>query len=77
MTWLSDAVYKLNRTQLRTDPCGTPNGRCCGQDSVLDMLMLWCLSEKYELSYRRAVPEIVVKGLNDQLYRKQLRDQVK
>ena len=81
MTRLRDVVYKLNRTGPRTDPCGTPYGRCCGQDSVPDMLMLWCLSEKYDLNYQRAsarnVDEGVVKGLNDQLYRKQLRDQVK
>ena len=50
MTWLRDVVYKLNRARPRTDPCGTPNGRCCGQDSVPDMLMLWCPSEKYDLT---------------------------
>ena len=54
MTWLSDVVYKLNRTGPRTDPCGTPNGRFCGQDSVPDMLILWYLSEKYDLNHRRA-----------------------
>ena len=58
MTWLSDVVYKLNRTGPRTDPCGTPNGRCCGQDSVPDMLILWSKSEKYGLNHRRAGPEI-------------------
>ena len=51
-------VYKLIRTGSRTDPCGTPNGRCCWQDSVPDMLMLWCLSEKYDLNHRRAVQEL-------------------
>ena len=45
MTWMRDVVYKLSRTGLRTDPCGTPNGRFCMQDSVPDMLMRWCLSE--------------------------------
>ena len=45
-----DVVYKLNRTKTRTDPCSTLNGRCCGQDSVLDMLILWCLSKKYDLN---------------------------
>ena len=58
MTWLRDVVDKLNRTGLRTDPCGTPNGRCCGQDSVSGMLMLQCLSEKYDLNHRRDVQEI-------------------
>ena len=37
-------MYKL--TGPRTDPCKTPNGRRCGQDSVPYILMLWCLSEK-------------------------------
>ena len=45
MTWLRDVVYKLNRTGPKTDPCGTPNGRCFGQDSEPDILMHWCLSE--------------------------------
>ena len=40
------------------DPCGTPNGMCCGQDSVPDMLMRWFLSEKYDLNHRRAVSEM-------------------
>ena len=40
-------IYKVNRTGPRTDPCDTPNGRCCGQDNEPDMLMLWYLSEKY------------------------------
>ena len=89
MTWLRDIVHKLNRTGPRTDSCGTPNGRCCGQDSVPYnniMLMLWCMSEKYDLNHGRAaymckkcqnVYEGIVKGLNYQSYRKQLRDQVK
>ena len=64
MTW-------LNRTGPRTDPCGTPNGRCCGQDSVPDMLMFW-LCQKCHNVY-----EGVVKGLNDHSYWKQLRDLVK
>ena len=51
MTWLSDVVYKLNGTGPRTDPCDTPNGRGCGQDSVPDLLMLWYLSEKYNLNH--------------------------
>ena len=58
MTWLSDVVYKLNRTGPRMDLCGTPNGRCCGQDNVPDMFMLWCLSEKYDLNHRRGGPEM-------------------
>ena len=37
---------------------GIPNGRCCGQDSVPDMLMLWYLFEKYDLNHRRTVPEM-------------------
>ena len=82
MTWLRDVVYKLKRTGPRTYPCGTLNRRCCGQDSVPDMLILWCLCEKYDLNHRRAVPEMQnvyenVKGLNDQSCRKQLRDQLK
>ena len=32
-----DVVYKINRTEPRTDPCGTPSGRCCGHDSVPDI----------------------------------------
>ena len=58
MNWLRDVVHKLKRSGLRTDPCGTPNGSYCGQDSVSDMLMLQCLSEKYDLNHRRAVQEI-------------------
>ena len=58
MTRQKYVVYKLNRTRPRTDPCGTPNGRCCGQDSVPDMLMLWYMSEKYDLNPRRVVPEM-------------------
>ena len=70
MTYLSDVAYKLNRRGPRTDPCGTPNGMCCGQDNVPDMLILWYLSEKYDLNNRRAEPEKlkyegIVKGLND------------
>ena len=42
---------KLIRTGPRTNPCGTQNERCCGQDSVPDKLMLWCLSEKYDLNH--------------------------
>ena len=30
--------------------CRTLNGRCCGHDSVPDMLTLWCLSKKYDLN---------------------------
>ena len=44
-------LYKLNRTGPRTVPCSTPNGRCGGQDSVPGILMLWCLSEKYDLNH--------------------------
>ena len=78
MTWLSYIVYHLSRTGLRTDPSGTPNRRCCGQDNVPDMLMLWCLSEKYDLNHRRTVHQCqnVDEGLNDQSYRKQIRDLV-
>ena len=45
-------MYKLNRTGPGTDPCGTSNVRCCGQDSVPYLLMFWCLSEKYDLNHR-------------------------
>ena len=59
MTWLSDVVYKLNRSGPRMDPCGTPNGRYYGQDNGPDtMLILWYLSEKYDLNHRRAGPEM-------------------
>ena len=58
MTWQKDVVYKLNRTGPRMDPCGTLNGRCCEQDNVPDIVMLWCLSEKYDLNHRRAGPEM-------------------
>ena len=58
MTWMRDVVYKLSRTGLRTDPCGTPNGRFCMQDSVPDMLMRWCLSDKKYFNHRRGVPEL-------------------
>ena len=51
-------MYKLNRTEPRTNPCGTPNGRCGGKDSVQDMLMLWCMSEKMFLKNKRDVPEM-------------------
>ena len=34
-SWPNDVVYKLNKTGPRTDPCGTPNGRCCGQDMLI------------------------------------------
>ena len=63
MTWLSDVVYKLNRTWPRTDPCGTPYGRCGGQDNVPDMLMPWCMSKKYDLNHQKSqnVYEGVVK----------------
>ena len=69
MTWLSDVVYKLNRTGPRTNPSGTPNGRC-GHNKVPDMLMLWYLSEKYNLNEElgqkcQNVYEGIVKGLND------------
>ena len=39
-------MYKLSRTGPMMDPCGTPNGRCCGQDNVPGMLMIWFMSEK-------------------------------
>ena len=60
MTWLSDVVYKLNRTGPRTDPCGTPIGNCCGQDNVPDMLMVWCMSENYNLNPRTVVREMAI-----------------
>ena len=47
------------------------------------MLMIWCISVKYDLNQRRDVPkcqnvhEGVVKGLNDQSHGKQVRDLVK
>ena len=53
-------VYKINRTRPRTDPCSSHIGRCFGQDSVSDGLMLWRLSEKYNFNHRRAVPEIKI-----------------
>ena len=82
MTWLRDVVYKLNRIGPRMDPCGTPNGRCCGQDNVPDMLILRYLSDMSltteELGQKcQNIYGGVVKGLNDQLYQKQLSDQVK
>ena len=53
----------INRPGSRTDPCGTLNGKCSGQDSVPDMLMLSYLSEKYDLNHRRAVQEMPMKAL--------------
>ena len=51
-------MYKLSITGSKTDPCGTQKGRFCGQDIVPDMLILWCLSKKYDLNTQQAVPEM-------------------
>ena len=66
MTWLRDVVYKLDRTRPRTDPCSTPNRRCCGQDGVPDMLMLWYLCEKHDLNRARNAIVIVI-IINDKI----------
>ena len=50
---VSIQLHKCAQVGPITDPCSTLNGRC-GQDNVPDMLVLWCLSEKYDLNHRRA-----------------------
>ena len=56
---LDERVHKLSRTGPRKDPCGALNGMCCGQDGELDIIMLWCMSEKYDLNQRITVPEML------------------
>ena len=51
-------VYKMNRIGPRTEPCGTPKLGKVGGESLLLMVTVWVLLERWVLSQLRGASEI-------------------